>query len=114
MNKLLTFVIIINGCVLLSACAPVLVGAGAVGGYHIAQDSDSFGEYIDDSTITTKIKSSYLANKEISSMNISVYTRNGVVELTGHVRSQAIKNSAGKIAIETKGVKAVKNLLIVR
>ena len=38
-------------------CAPLLVGAGAAGGYIIASDDRSVGQTIDDGVITAKIKS---------------------------------------------------------
>lgn len=61
-------------------------------------------EVIDDSAITTSIKTKLAADKKTSAVNISVETTNGVVTLTGHVKSSAERTEAVKIARQNKGV----------
>lgn len=74
----------------------------------------STGEYVDDSVITTKVKS-LLANDDfLKSFQISVETYKGVVQLSGFVNSQAAVNKAGQIAGSVQGVTSVKNDLIVK
>jgi osmotically-inducible protein OsmY len=74
----------------------------------------STGEVVDDSVITTKIKS-LLANDDfLKSFQISVETRKGIVELSGFVDSQKAKDKAGQIARGVEGVKSVQNALIVK
>ena len=74
----------------------------------------STGEVIDDSVITTKIKSQLAADEFLKSFQISVETRKGIVELSGFVDSQKAVDKAGQIARGVAGVKSVKNALIVK
>ena len=75
---------------------------------------ESTGEYVDDSVITTKVKS-LLANDDFfKSFQISVETYKGTVQLSGFVNSQQAVDKAGEIARSVKGVKSVKNDLIVK
>ena len=64
-------------------------------------------EVIDDSAITTSIKTKLLADKKTSAVDIGVETTNGVVTLSGKVTSAAERNEALKIAKHNKGVKHV-------
>jgi len=72
------------------------------------------GEYVDDSVITTKIKSSLAADDFLKSFEISVETYKGTVQLSGFVDSQKAIDKAGEIARGVKGVKSVKNNLNVK
>jgi osmotically-inducible protein OsmY len=74
----------------------------------------SAGDVVDDSVITTKIKSQLAADEFLKSFQISVETRKGIVELSGFVDSQKAKDKAGQIARGVEGVKSVKNALIVK
>jgi len=75
---------------------------------------ESTGEYIDDSVITTKVKS-LLANDDFfKSFQISVETYQGVVQLSGFVNSQQAVDKAGEIVRSVQGVKSVKNNLMVK
>ena len=75
---------------------------------------ESTGEFVDDSVITTKVKSLIAADDFLKLFQISVETRKGVVQLSGFVDSQNAVNKAGQIAKGVGGVKAVKNDLIVK
>jgi osmotically-inducible protein OsmY len=75
---------------------------------------ESTGEYVDDSVITTKIKSLLVADDFLKSFEISVETRKGVVQLSGFVGTQEAVNKAGQIARGVGGVKSVRNDLIVK
>ena len=75
---------------------------------------ESTGEYVDDSVITTKVKSLLAEDDFLKSFQISVETRKGIVQLSGFVDSQNAINKAGQIARSVKGVKSVKNNLIVK
>jgi hyperosmotically inducible protein len=68
---------------------------------------ESTGEYIDDSYISTKVKTSIL--KELKSAEINVETFKGVVQLSGFVSSQSDIDRAVAIARSVKGVESVKN-----
>ncbi|MBM4332647.1 MAG: BON domain-containing protein [Deltaproteobacteria bacterium] len=75
---------------------------------------ESTGEYVDDSVITTKIKSLLAADDFLKSFAISVETYKGTVQLSGFVDSQKAIDKAGEIASSVKGVKSVKNNLNVK
>jgi osmotically-inducible protein OsmY len=65
------------------------------------------GEVIDDSWITTKVKSKYVGEKSVDGSDISVETKNNIVTLTGTVPSTSAHAAALRIARDTKGVKKV-------
>lgn len=75
---------------------------------------ESTGEYVDDSIITTKVKSQLAADDFLKSFQISVETFKGTVQLSGFVNAQQAVDKAGQIAGGVKGVKSVKNDLIVK
>jgi osmotically-inducible protein OsmY len=75
---------------------------------------ESTGEYVDDSVITTKVKSLLAVDDFLKSFQISVETYKGTVQLSGFVGSQNAVDKAGEIARSVKGVKSVKNDLIVK
>jgi hyperosmotically inducible protein len=62
---------------------------------------------VDDTWITTKVKSKFAAAKGIKASDISVNTTDGVVTLSGTATSKAEKNRAVHIAKGVKGVKSV-------
>ena len=72
------------------------------------------GDYIDDSVITTKIKSQLANDEFLKSFQISVETRKGIVQLSGFVDSQNAKDKAGQIARGVGGVTSVRNNLVVK
>jgi len=72
------------------------------------------GEYVDDSVITTKVKSQLAADDFLKSFEISVETYKGVVQLSGFVDSQLAVSRAGEIARGVQGVSSVKNNLNVK
>jgi osmotically-inducible protein OsmY len=75
---------------------------------------ESTGEYVDDSVITTKVKSLLAADDFLKSFQIGVETFKGTVQLSGFVASQQAVDKAGEIARSVKGVTSVKNDLVVK
>lgn len=73
---------------------------------------ETAGEYVDDATITTKVKASII--NELGSEQIGVETMQNVVQLSGFVDSPRTKARAGDIARGISGVHDVRNNLIVR
>lgn len=72
------------------------------------------GEYVDDSVITTKVKSLLAADDFLKSFQIGIETYKGTVQLSGFVNSQNAINKAVEITRSVKGVGSVKNNLIVK
>ena len=75
---------------------------------------ESTGEYVDDSVITTKVKSLLAADDFLKSFQISVESFKGTVQLSGFVNSQKAVNKAVEIVKGVKGVTSIKNNLIVK
>jgi len=75
---------------------------------------ESTGEYVDDSVITTKVKSLLAADDFLKSFDISVETYKGTVQLSGFVSSKAAVDKALQITRSVGGVKSVRNSLIVK
>jgi osmotically-inducible protein OsmY len=75
---------------------------------------ESTGEYIDDTVITTKVKSEIFNHPTLKTLQISVKSYKGEVQLSGFVDSAQSIKQAGDIAREVEGVTSVKNDLIVK
>lgn len=75
---------------------------------------ESTGELIDDSAITTKVKTALLADKSVSAVEVSVDTFKGRVLLAGFVKTRDERRRAAEIARSVKGVKEVTNRIEVR
>lgn len=74
----------------------------------------SAGEYVDDSVITAKVKALLAEDDFLKSFKVGVETYKGAVQLSGFVNSQKAVDKAGEITMSVKGVKSVKNDLIVK
>ena len=92
----------------ISVIATSLVFATMLGCASTAKHEGT-GEYVDDTVITTKVKSEILAEPGLKSAEINVETFKGVVQLSGFVSSQANINKAVELANHVKGVTSVKN-----
>ena len=80
--------------------APLTVGCGK-----------TVGETIDDTSITTRVKTAMLNDPQVGAMKIDVDTFKGVVTLSGRVKSQSEHEQALAIARKTSGVVEVKDAL---
>jgi len=69
---------------------------------------------VSDAAITAAVKSKLLADTTVGGLKINVDTRDGVVSLSGPVKSQTEKDTALRIARETSGVRDVLDNLIVQ
>jgi len=67
------------------------------------------GEYVDDTVITTKVKTAIFNDPNLKSSEINIETFKGVVQLSGFVSSRADINRAVEIARGIAGVKSVDN-----
>jgi osmotically-inducible protein OsmY len=87
----------------------VVMGVLIAGLTGCAGSGQKSGAYVDDSWITTKVKSEMIANNDVAARNISVNTNKGVVTLTGTAATAQEANKAAEIARGIEGVKAVEN-----
>lgn len=86
----------------------------ALPGCAVTRGQSTVGEYIDDATITTQVKSRMVENKQVDAAAISVETLDGVVMLSGFAKNASERATAAEIARGVKGVKAVRNEIAVR
>ena len=78
-----------------------------------AKKTRTVGEKIDDASITAQVKLTLLWHRSTSAINTKVETRRGVVTLYGKAGSAAELNLASKLANDVKGVKSVKNRMVI-
>jgi hyperosmotically inducible protein len=71
--------------------------------------STTVGTEIDDSVITTAVKSALLADPDVKSFDLKVETRKGEVQLSGFVDNQAQIDRASAIAQSVSGTRTVQN-----
>ncbi|MCC5827359.1 BON domain-containing protein [Alkalimonas sp.] len=74
----------------------------------------SFGDVVDDATITASVKSKLLWSKHTEGMDTKVITKDGKVELSGSVANQQAKQQAEQLAKNTAGVRSVDNQLQIK
>jgi len=70
---------------------------------------ETTGEYIDDTVITTKVKSAIFNEPSLKSMEINVETFKGRVQLSGFVSTQSNATTAVNAARAVGGVVSVKD-----
>ncbi len=99
MIRLKTLFAVVTLTALLTGCA----GSGATAGV-----------FVDDSVITSKVKTRLYKDKTTSGWDIKVSTKDGIVQLSGFVKTEAEKAKAGELAKSVQGVKSVSNDLIVK
>jgi hyperosmotically inducible periplasmic protein len=100
-NWLRSFLLVLALTTSLSACA-------------VMSGRETVGEYVDDATITTKVKAAMFDDPSVKGMQISVETMQNVVQLSGFVDSPQVKDRAGELVGSVTGVREVKNDLVVR
>jgi hyperosmotically inducible protein len=93
----------------------LLAGATIVStGCAVIRGQETPGAYVDDVAITTAVKAKFVEDKTVDAGAIKVQTLNGTVQLSGFAKSNAEKAQAEVLARNTKGVRQVRNDLIVR
>lgn len=73
----------------------------------------SFGDKIDDASITAQVKTTLLFHRETSGLGTEVDTKDGVVTVTGKAKSEAEKDLVTKVVSDVKGVRKVVNEVVV-
>lgn len=86
----------------------------AMPGCAVTRGQETTGAYVDDSAITTAVKSKFVENKDVDAASITVETLNGTVMLSGFAKNATEKATAESLTWKVNGVKAVKNQIVVR
>lgn len=94
--------------VLLTLCFSLSFLAGC------ATSGRTAGEIVDDAVIVSEINRKIIGDQELSYWKINVDSQQGNVTLTGTVRSQAAADKAIGYANSTRGVKSVRNGLLIQ
>ncbi|MBV8032461.1 MAG: BON domain-containing protein [Betaproteobacteria bacterium] len=101
MKRLASLTLAAAFCALAAACA----SSG-----DQAQQQDTAGMYIDDATITAKVKTAIATDVGVkAAANVSVDTSRGVVQLAGFADSQDQADRAVQAAKKVSGVRSVRN-----
>src|SRR6188474_1924377 len=101
---------------LLACLASLALPACAGGGQTIRAtpaSSPAGAAAMDDSTITTRVKTVLLNDPQVAATKIDVSTAAGVVTLSGTVKSKADEARAVELARQVTGVRDVKSTLVV-
>jgi len=92
-----------------------LAGATLAGtGCSVVRGQATAGAYVDDVATTTAVKAKFVEDKTVDAAAIKVETLNGIVQLSGFAKSNGEKAQAEYLARNTKGVRSVRNDIIVR
>lgn len=114
-NKLPVVTAMLVGALLITGCGKTEDKAGAPAGTPPASTTTApeakttVGTTIDDSAITTKVKSALLADADVKGLDIKVETNKGEVQLSGFVDNQTQMDRAISVARGVEGVKNVDN-----
>lgn len=93
----------------------LLAGAALAGtGCAVSRGQSTVGAYVDDKVIATSVKARFVEDKTVDAASVNVDSLNGTVALSGFAKSNAEKAQAEYIARNTKGVREVRNNLLVR
>jgi len=88
--------------------------AASNAGEAVDNSINKVGDFMDDSTITARVKAALIDHKDINSGDISVKTENKVVTLSGDVTSAEQKSQALSVAKAVEGVSQVNDKLTVQ
>jgi len=87
-----------------------LLGTAVVGcSSNEPMPAQKAGAFVDDSYLTTAVKTKLAANEGLKAFDIKVITDHQVVTLSGTVPTSALRDEAGTVAQSVDGVKSVTN-----
>lgn len=89
----------------------VTMGTITTTGCSSGQTKRSSGEYLDDQTLTARVKSALFSDPNVSGFQVNVDSYRGTVSLSGFVDTAAQKARAEDVARQVNGVRQVQNNL---
>ena len=96
---------VLKRCSAIAAAALLLSALGCAS----TSTRESTGEYVDDTAITTKVKSAIFNEPSLKVLAINVETHKSVVQLSGFADNRGDIDKAGEVARAIPGVRSVKN-----
>jgi osmotically-inducible protein OsmY len=94
--------------------ALIACGALAQTGCSVTSGQSSMGQYVDDTTITARVKKRLAEDPQVAASRIQVETLQGTVQLSGFATSETERMRAGEIARSVPDVRDVRNDVVVR
>lgn len=74
-----------------------------------SESRQSTGELVDDTVITTKVKTALIRSDQVDAIDIQIKTYKGVVQLSGFADTEQERRRADSIAGRIAGVERVQN-----
>jgi len=96
-----------RGGVVVAMALAGLVAVPVLQGCAVARDQQSVGSFIDDATLTTRVKAKFAEDRSVSAMA-------GVVQLSGFAKSAEERTKAEELARSVSGVVSVRNDIVLR
>ena len=81
---------------------------------NVGHTERSAGAVVDDSVVTAKVKAALVSEPATKARDITVVTREGIVQLSGFVDSATEKATAAEVAQGVSGVREVRNDLQIK
>lgn len=94
---------------LTAGTAALLLALAITAGCAGSPSRQSTGDVVDDTVVTTKVKTALVRADEVDAMDVQVKTFKGVVQLSGFADSDQERERAAIIAEGVAGVKRVQN-----
>jgi len=98
----------------IALASALAITAVTFSGCAVVRDQQSAGSYVDDATITTRVKARFADDPAVSALAIQVETMKGQVQLSGFAKSSAERANAETIAKAVPGVTRIINNITVR
>ena len=83
-------------------------------GCESTDKTQSTGQILDDSVITTRVKAAIFEEPALKTMQINIKTFKGVVQISGFVDSVQNSLKAGEVVASVPGITEVKNDLVIK
>ena len=96
------------------ACTRPSGADGAASGASASGPVTADGANVEDTDVTTNVKTALLADADLKAFDIAVATTKGDVRLSGRVDNQAQADAAVKLARATAGVHSIHDELTVK
>jgi hyperosmotically inducible periplasmic protein len=91
------------------AIVAVAVMCAALPACNVLRGQETAGQYVDDVTLTTKVKAELLDSSKVEGLDVNVDVNKGRVTLSGWADNQAERTKATQLAAAITGVKSVDN-----
>jgi hyperosmotically inducible periplasmic protein len=97
-----------------SVAALALGAIMALSGCNVIRGESTAGEYVDDVTITTKVKAELVDSGKVDASDVNVDVNKGRVTLSGWATTQEERTRAAQLAGAVSGVKSVDNRIKIK